>query len=451
MEETVQKRRDKKKMVGYSLLAFVIVLICVYICLFTYYQERFLANTELNGMDVSKKTIQDVLDIYKGKGESYHLSIQENGKELLQIKGTDIDLKYEIESSIREMVEKQNFYRWWQAYFKNTKKTVEEKFSYDAAKVAELLKGEMFLPEPNRKAPKSAEIIFDGENFVIQKEQAGTQFDAGKLEKLVTDRISSLDQTGLELAEEDCYIQPSYTEQSPEVILACEQMNGYCKAQITYRFSGKRTEQISKKKIAEWVTLGENWKPEINQDAAKAYLKTLSEKYGGQINVEKELPLLMSDIQNQKIAERTFVPKQKKVSRKIQDAGTYVEVDLTSQHMWYVENGKVVFECDVVTGLPTDERRTPAGTYRITEKMQNKTLTGNIDPATGKPEYQTPVDYWMRITSSGIGFHDATWQSSFGGNRYKSHGSHGCINMPYGAAKKLYGMVSVGTRTVIHY
>ena len=69
----------------------------------------------------------------------------------------------------------------------------------------------------------------------------------------------------------------------------------------------------------------------------------------------------------------------------------------------------------------------------------------------GTYEYETPVAYWIRVTWTGVGFHDATWQSSFGGNRYTYAGSHGCINMPYSAVQQLYSLVSVGTPIVIHY
>src|SRR5699024_1647896 len=70
---------------------------------------------------------------------------------------------------------------------------------------------------------------------------------------------------------------------------------------------------------------------------------------------------------------------------------------------------------------------------------------------TGKPIYETPVDYWMRVTWTGVGFHDASWQSSFGGSRYMTNGSHGCINMRPDQAAALYSMLSVGTPVVMHY
>lgn len=450
-QKTKKKLKNKKKIRNSLLFVTLIFLACVYISGYTYYKERFFVNSKLNGMDISKKTVQEVLDIYKEKGNAYHLSVKENGAELLNFNGTDINLQYEIEPLVQAAFAKQDPYRWWEAYFKEMEEEVVENISYDAAKAAELLKGEAFLPESNRTAPKSAEIIHDGEDFVIQKEQAGTQLDAVKLEKIVFERISKLDQNDVELTAEGCYIQPDYTEESPEVVQACQEMNNYCKAQITYKLLSSQTEQIGKAQITEWVTLGEDWKTGINQDAVKEYLNKLAKTYRGQIDVEKELPLLVDDIQNQRVTERTPEPEPSKFSGKVFMSGTYIEVDLSVQHMWYVENGKAVFECDVVTGLPTNARRTPTGQYRITEKLRNKILTGNIVPETGEPEYRTKVAYWMRITNSGVGFHDATWQSWFGGNRYKTHGSHGCINMPYWAAQQLYGMISVGTKVIIHY
>ena len=64
--------------------------------------------------------------------------------------------------------------------------------------------------------------------------------------------------------------------------------------------------------------------------------------------------------------------------------------------------------------------------------------------------YETPVAFWMPFTWQGHGFHDATWQSSFGGSRYQTHGSHGCVNMPYSKAEQLFGMISAGTPVIVH-
>ena len=54
--------------------------------------------------------------------------------------------------------------------------------------------------------------------------------------------------------------------------------------------------------------------------------------------------------------------------------------------------------------------------------------------------YESTVSYWMPFDED-IGMHDAIWKSQFGSNFYKTDGSHGCINLPYLTAKKIYGYV----------
>lgn len=64
-------------------------------------------------------------------------------------------------------------------------------------------------------------------------------------------------------------------------------------------------------------------------------------------------------------------------------------------------------------------------------------------------EYETPVKYWMPF-NGGVGFHDASWQPTFGGSRYLTNGSHGCVNMPPEMAGKLFDLISAGTPVVVH-
>lgn len=174
--------------------------------------------------------------------------------------------------------------------------------------------------------------------------------------------------------------------------------------------------------------------------------------YGWSVDEDGETTALINSIKNGEVISKEPAYAQTAATHEAQDWGTtYVEVDLTTQHMWYIVDGSVAMEADVVTGLPTPERETPAGVYSILEMKRDKTLVGETNPATGKPIYETPVDYWMRVTWTGVGFHDASWQSSFGGSRYMTNGSRGCINMRPDQAAALYSMLSVGTPVVMHY
>ena len=44
---------------------------------------------------------------------------------------------------------------------------------------------------------------------------------------------------------------------------------------------------------------------------------------------------------------------------------TYVEVDLTKQHLWMYKEGKLIVESDFVSGTMTPARVTPPGIFRL--------------------------------------------------------------------------------------
>ena len=50
----------------------------------------------------------------------------------------------------------------------------------------------------------------------------------------------------------------------------------------------------------------------------------------------------------------------------------------------------------------------------------------------------------------GIGLHDATWRKRFGGEIYKTSGSHGCVNLPYNAAKQIYEFAYSGMPVIVY-
>ena len=65
--------------------------------------------------------------------------------------------------------------------------------------------------------------------------------------------------------------------------------------------------------------------------------------------------------------------------------------------------------------------------------------------------YESNVSYWMPITWTGIGLHDASWRGSFGGSIYLSNGSHGCVNLPTETARALFEADTMDMPVIIHY
>ena len=133
---------------------------------------------------------------------------------------------------------------------------------------------------------------------------------------------------------------------------------------------------------------------------------------------------------------------QKEASHGANDYGdTYVEINLTGQHLFFYKEGKLVVESDFVSGNLAKGWGTPAGSYPLAYKQKNAVLKGE--------NYRTPVNYWMPF-NNGIGMHDAKWRSSFGGTIYKTGGSHGCINLPPSVAKTIFDNISAGTPVICY-
>ena len=126
-------------------------------------------------------------------------------------------------------------------------------------------------------------------------------------------------------------------------------------------------------------------------------------------------------------------------------AGTYVEVCLSNQHLWFYKDYGLIIDTDIVSGCVAKKAETKTGAFPLAYKESPSTLVGE-DAADG---YRTEVQYWMPFYE-GQGLHDANWRSSFGGGIYLTSGSHGCVNMPPYAAATVYNYIQAGTAIIIY-
>lgn len=121
---------------------------------------------------------------------------------------------------------------------------------------------------------------------------------------------------------------------------------------------------------------------------------------------------------------------------------TYIEVDISKQHMWYFKDGKLVIDTDVVTGKESDpKRKTPDGLYQVLTKAKDYKMSGSYGSSF--------CHYWIAISWDGVGIHDLG-RSVWGGNEYISNGSHGCINTPIDAVKVIFDSVPEHTPVIVY-
>ncbi len=111
----------------------------------------------------------------------------------------------------------------------------------------------------------------------------------------------------------------------------------------------------------------------------------------------------------------------------------YVEVSIDEQKVFLIEEGEIIVESDCVTGT-YGYSETTKGVFQVQGKASPTTLK---DEDKNGNKYEQPVEYWIAFNGS-QGMHDASWRGQFGGDIYKSWGSHGCVNLPLDAAKRIY-------------
>lgn len=446
-------------------------LVLVYLGISAYFISHFYINTTINGKDFSGKTQAAVEDYIKQQVDGYELTIVEQNNDRNIIQGSEIGLKYKESSAIKDVMDSQNPLLWPAGFFTRSDESVSVGVEYDETLLDEKIQSLKALTKDQTESV-SAYPKYDGSSFVIEPEVYGSAVDTEVLKEKITQYITEFRDV-LNMMDEGCYTLPRFTSTSEEVQNACDTMNQYIKAKITYTMDEEVV--VDKELISQWISCDDEMNVTFDEDAVKQWMREFGQKYdtvgttrsittpdgkttevsggtyGWIVNEAEETQKLIENIKNGDTVTKEPEYKQTAASRAEQDWGTtYIEVDISEQKMWYIVDGSVALTSDVVTGLPADDRDTPTGVYYILYTERDSTLKGEIDPATGEPSYETPVAFWMPFTNQGHGFHDATWQARFGGDWYRSHGSHGCVNMPYDKASQLFDMIEAGTPVIIH-
>lgn len=390
---------------------------------------------------------------YSGPGpQGYTLNIKGPDGKTEQIKASEIDLKYDAYEEPKSTTGKIRFRRAAQyTYTDASGATIG--ISFDENLLREAIDKLPFFHYDNIIESKNAGFKYTEEGYVIIDEVYGNRVNKNALYRHLVNAICNMETT-VDLKEIDCYDKPRYTSESQKTIEVKDMLNKYVSSKITYSF-GEQKEILDGSIINQWITVDENFQVNLDEEKIKSFINGLN-KYNAAgragsivtssgkvininvgysswvINTVKEVESLSAAIK-----EGQTITKEP-----IYGPRAYVEIDLSGQHLWFYKNGSLVIEGDIVSGDVRRGLKTPAGVYKLNYKRRYAILRG--------PGYTAPVDYWMPF-NGGIGIHDAAWRRKFGGEIYKTDGSHGCINCPYNLAKKIYENIDVGTPVICYY
>ena len=123
----------------------------------------------------------------------------------------------------------------------------------------------------------------------------------------------------------------------------------------------------------------------------------------------------------------------------------WVDINLSNATVTAYVGGKVAGgPFYMVPGAP--DTPTVTGTFHVYLKYDVQTMRGRNADGT---KYETEGVPWVTYFTGSYAMHGAPWRSSFGWSGYG--GSHGCVNMPVGAAKFIYDWTDMGDTVVVHY
>ena len=306
--------------------------------------------------------------------------------------------------------------------------------------------------------------MYPVKDISIVPEVLGNVIDKDALKKTISDALMNMDKE-VNLDEKKCYIEPEIYSTDESITEKAAYLNKFTDTRIVYTF-GEDEVVVDGDVVHEWMNVSKKGKVTIDETKVRAFVDNLGSKYdtifrsrkfvttsgkeitlnegdyGWWMNRAAETEELIKLVKKGKQENRKPVYFQEAEQYGANDYGnTYIEINLTAQHLYVYKDGSKVLESDFVSGKNTPDRRTPSGVYGITYKERDATLVGE--------DYETPVSYWMPFNKN-VGLHDAIWRNKFGSNFYKAGGSHGCINLPFYIAEKIYNMVEKGTPVICY-
>ena len=470
MSEAKSETKEKfKKSSPKKIVAIIAAcLAIIYIGFSVFYMNHFYLGTEVNGMDLSGKTVEQAENMVGEVSDKYKLTLKDKRGKEFSVSAKQIDMDVSNDGGkVHDIKDSQNAFAWPIALFQE--KTYDlDIVKFDEAKLKKIYDGFELFKKEYVIEPKSAypEYSRKTNEFVARPEIYGNKLKKDELYKGIVNSIKT-GKSNIDLDAEGYYEEPKNLQDNENLNKAIEELNEKVKMKITYDFEDRK-EVVGGYEIAQMLKCDTDgdYKVEVDRDRMIEFIRGVSREYstygdarkfktasgkeitifggayGWLIDKEKEADELTKVIEKGKNVTREPVYSQTALHRTKDDIGnTYVEISIGGQYLWYFREGKLVTSFPVVTGNTSKGHGTPTGIYPLNYKERDTYLNGR--------NYSSHVNYWMPFNGN-IGLHDATWRGSFGGSIYKSSGSHGCVNAPIYGAATVYETIEKGTPIILY-
>ncbi len=471
-------KRKVARRIGIACGAIFGAVAAVYLGGVLLFATHFLPQTTISTVDISLDSPDSAAEKLDAKIGDYSIKLRGQGLNL-SITAAQANMALDSSAAADSILKAQNPWTWPVEVFNAHDVTASVAEAMSASGLSEVIANAVAQVNEKAEAPVDAAVVFkeDVGKFYIAPEAEGTMLDQEKVLERALEGVMNLERDIV--VKKDSRLDPKITSTDQRLADACTKANQLARADITFTLDGNPAANVNATTIGQWVSVTPEFEVLFNNDELAMWAEGIGEQfntigseriytrpdgkevtvkggsYGWKVDSEALEAVAIEAVQNGTIGAVEIPILQSGhgfTAVGAQDWGLrYVDVDLSEQYArFYDDAGTLVWESDIVSGA-RGSRDSPTGVYSLNQKQSPTVLIGEMT-SDGTPEYESKVTYWMPFKGNSVGLHDATWQSSFGGQRYaQGFGSHGCINLPLSAAEALYGLIESGDVVVVHY
>lgn len=456
------------------LLTGLLLILGGFLGLVLYYRNNFPVNTWINGVYCTGKTVEQVNKELARQTEVPMVTIVDQNGESWQFDMALADGRADYTAALKDYLRKNATFYWVDHFQKSSReKLAADGYLWDSEKLKTSFE-QLEVVSDVMKSPEGVRLEYTDQGYTLQDGNADRLNTEKAFEYL--ENCLSHGETYVDLRVGECYETMEDSAQDLKLREIWNRLEGFLDCRIVYDMGAESiplTPQIISGFLATegngLPALDERGEIMLDEESVRSWVEELAEKYntsgttlefqstrgdivsveydayGTELDVEAEVEYLLTALAESGNETDDHIPayRQEGFVRGLDDiGGTYIEVDMTEQHMYYYVDGELVLDTDVVTGHTGRRRGTPEGVEYVYSKQRNRVLRG--------ADYATPVKYWMPVKGN-VGIHDADWRSKFGGEIYKTDGSHGCVNTPPKIMAQLYELVEIGTPVILFY
>lgn len=465
----------KKRILKHLVIVLAIITISLmgtYVGLAVYYHNAFAYGTWINGVYCTGRSIQEVNDELVKDFTYEGVHVYDKDGNVFTIPAEQISYQFDFGRALEIYQKQQNAWMWIDSMIHEHITDLTPVVSYDPVKFEACFAALPFSVDNIPNEERRVEIIKTDRGYELVNERT----EVLNLEEAKAVILAAVEDSKEEvsLVEAGCYHDLELTDQMRDTLVLWEKLEAFQQCGIVYQM-GEEQIPLDGSVVSEWIALDEAGgflldeagQLQLKEGAIEEFVAELAAEYdtvgasrqfhatrgeivtvegglyGNQIDQKAEIAYLTAAFRErrQEVHEPAYLQEAWKQGK--EDIGsTYIEVDMGEQKMYYYVDGVLQIETPIVTGNTSRRMGTPSGVNYVYLKQKNRILRG--------ANYASHVDFWMPVKGN-IGIHDAAWRSKFGGEIFKTDGSHGCVNTPREAMEQLYDMAQVGTPVVMFY